>query len=79
MSIPVHATFFSNNLRVRQTINVYMKKGEEKGYFEFGGSTICLLVKPNIINIDKDILENSKNNIETIVHYREKIATKKEN
>ena len=31
MSIPVHATFFSNNLRVRQTINVYMKKGEEKG------------------------------------------------
>lgn len=59
--------------------NYNFKKGEEKGYFEFGGSTICLLVKPNIINIDKDILENSKNNIETIVHYREKIATKKEN
>ncbi len=25
------------------------KKGEEKGYFEFGGSTICLIVNNNII------------------------------
>ncbi len=50
------------------------KKGEEKGYFEFGGSTIVLLVKKNILTIDKDILENSKDNIETIVKYGEGIA-----
>ena len=53
------------------------KKGEEKGYFEFGGSTIVLLVKKNIINIDKDILENSEEGIETIVKYGEGIGKSK--
>ena len=53
------------------------KKGEEKGYFEFNGSTIVLLFKKGTINIDEDILINSKNNIETIVKYGEKIGTKK--
>ena len=53
------------------------KKGEEKGYFEFGGSTIVLLVKKNIINIDKDIMENSLENIETIVKYGEGIGKSK--
>ena len=56
--------------------NYIFKKGEEKGYFEFGGSTIVLLVKKGIINIDEDILENSKNNIETYVKYGEKIGKK---
>lgn len=56
--------------------NYIFKKGEEKGYFEFGGSTIVLLVKKRIINIDEDILENSKNNIETYVKYGEKIGKK---
>ena len=53
------------------------KKGEEKGYFEFGGSTIVLLVKKNTIVIDEDILENSKEGIETIVKYGEGIAKAK--
>ena len=51
------------------------KKGEEKGYFEFGGSTIVLLLKKNSIELDKDIEENSKEGIETIVKYGEKIGT----
>ena len=59
------------------TEDIYIfKKGEEKGYFEFGGSTIVLLVKKGIITIDEDILENSKNNIETYVKYGEKIGKK---
>lgn len=53
------------------------KKGEEKGYFEFNGSTIVLIFKKNKIEIDPDIKENSKNHIETIVKYGEKIGTKK--
>lgn len=52
-------------------------KGEEKGYFEFNGSTIVLLFKKGYIDIDEDILINSKNGIETIVKYGEKIGTKK--
>lgn len=51
-------------------------KGEEKGYFEFGGSTIVLLIKNNIVNIDDYLIENSKNNIETYVKYGEKIGKK---
>lgn len=53
------------------------KKGEEKGYFEFNGSTIALIFKKNKIEIDPDIKENSKKHIETIVKYGEKIGTKK--
>lgn len=49
-------------------------KGEEKGTFLFGGSTIVLLVKDNII-IDEDILTNTLNNDETIVKYGEGIGT----
>lgn len=53
------------------------KKGEEKGYFEFGGSTIVLLVKKDIVIIDEDIYNNSLENIETNVKYGEKIGSKK--
>lgn len=50
------------------------KKGEEKGYFEFGGSTIVLLIKKNVITLDSDIVRNSSENIETIVKYGERIG-----
>ena len=52
------------------------KKGDEKGYFEFGGSTIILLFKENTIKIDEDILSQSKNEIETRVKYGETIGKK---
>lgn len=49
------------------------KKGEEKGHFEFGGSTVIVLVNDEI-EIDEKILENSKNDIETIVKLGQKIG-----
>ena len=54
--------------------NYTFEKGEEKGYFEFGGSTIVLLFKKDIVKIDEDIIENSKEDIETIVKMGEKIG-----
>ncbi len=60
-----------NNHEV-QSFNKY----DEKGFFEYGGSTICLLFKENTIRIDEDILENSLNNIETIVGIGEIIGKK---
>ena len=51
-------------------------KGDEKGYFEFGGSTIVVLLK-DIVDIDKDIIENSSRNDETRVLMGEKIGVKK--
>ncbi len=50
------------------------KRGEEKGYFLPGGSTIVLIV--NNVKIDDDILKNSKKKIETIVNIGEKIGIK---
>lgn len=51
-------------------------KGEEKGYFKLGGSTIVILLKENTVKIDDDILKNSKKDIETRVRYRENIGSK---
>ncbi len=50
------------------------KRGDEKGYFLFGGSTIIMIFKDKSITIDKDILENSKNNLETKIVLGEKIG-----
>jgi phosphatidylserine decarboxylase len=51
-------------------------KGEEKGYFEFGGSTIVLLIEKDKVVIDEDIIKNSLQNIETRVLLGEKIGVK---
>ncbi len=50
------------------------KRGEEKGMFEFGGSTIVLLLKKDAAAIDEDILKNTAEDVETIVKYGEKIG-----
>ena len=50
------------------------KKGEEKGYFEFGGSTIVLLLQHGKVRMDSDLIENSENGYETIVRMGERIG-----
>lgn len=50
-------------------------RGQEKGYFQFGGSTVVLLTKADAVKIDEDILQNSREGIETVVRYGEKIGT----
>lgn len=49
-------------------------RGEEKGKFLFGGSTIVLLVERNRIKIDGDILKNMADGCETVVKCGEKIG-----
>ncbi|MGN0595546.1 MAG: archaetidylserine decarboxylase [Hominimerdicola sp.] len=44
---------------------VRVQKGEEKGYFEFGGSTIVLLVEKDKIRLAPDLLRNTKQGYET--------------
>lgn len=51
------------------------KKGDEKGYFKFGGSTIVLIT--NSVTIDRDIVLNSKKGLETTVKLGDKIGRKK--
>lgn len=52
------------------------KRGDEKGYFCFGGSTIVLLVEKEKVIIDEDILEKSAQDIETRVLLFDKIGSK---
>ncbi|MDE5620865.1 MAG: phosphatidylserine decarboxylase [Ruminococcus sp.] len=49
-------------------------KGEEKGMFMFGGSTIVQLFEKDRILPDSDILKNTMDGFETVVHYGEKIG-----
>lgn len=52
------------------------KKGEEKGYFMYGGSTVIILVKKDVVKIDDEIINNSKNGYETYVKLGDKIGVK---
>lgn len=49
-------------------------RGEEKGCFEFGGSTIVLLVEENKIVVDDDIIKNTSEGVETLVKCGMKIG-----
>jgi phosphatidylserine decarboxylase len=49
-------------------------KGEEKGYFKFGGSTVILLFRKEAVRIDPDLLLNTVNDLETAVKMGEHIG-----
>lgn len=53
---------------IKQTYsNDTFKKGEEKGYFLFGGSTVVIITENKIIDFNEDILQKTKEGIETFV------------
>lgn len=54
-----------------------VEKGQEKGYFEFGGSTVILLLQHGKVRLDTDLIENSENGYETIVKMGERIGERK--
>lgn len=54
-------------------------RGDEKGYFEFGGSTIVLLFEKDRVDVDEDIIKNSRVHDETRVLMGEKIGVKRIN
>ncbi|CAJ2649081.1 unnamed protein product [Trifolium pratense] len=45
----------------------YVKKGDEFGYFSFGGSTVICVFEKDSIAIDEDLLSNSTRSLETLV------------
>lgn len=70
---PVGATMVGSIIATYQP-ETPLKKADEMGYFAFGGSTIVVLFDRQKLKIDSDILENTKNRIETFVKMGEKIA-----
>lgn len=51
-------------------------RGSEKGYFLFGGSTVIVIGEPGKWTPSADILENTKNAVETYIHLGDTVAQK---
>ncbi|MGB0292854.1 MAG: phosphatidylserine decarboxylase [Luteolibacter sp.] len=51
----IHQTF---------TSGIKVEKGEEKGYFAFGGSSTITLFEPDAVTLEQDLLDHSKNQTE---------------
>ena len=60
--------------RIVNTQSKLAMRGEEKGYFSYGGSTIIVFIKANQVIIDGDIIKHSRENIETKVKYGEAVG-----
>ena len=69
------ALFVGKIVQVNKNAHSF-KRGEEKGWFEFGGSTIIQLFKKDCILPDQDLIEHSSNKIETLVKMGEKTGIK---
>lgn len=46
-----------------------VSRGEELGYFKFGGSTLLVLFEDGVVNFDSDLVENSRGPLETLVRF----------
>ncbi|KAI0698236.1 phosphatidylserine decarboxylase-domain-containing protein [Cytidiella melzeri] len=44
-----------------------VKRGEELGYFAYGGSTVVVVFPKGFMSLDEDLVENSKKPIETLM------------
>lgn len=58
------------------TPNTRIAKGDEKGFFKFGGSTVILFFKKDAVKIHEDLLAQTQLGFETSVLMGEKIGLK---
>lgn len=62
----IHQTFAKNHV---------IHKGDEKGYFSFGGSCVVLLFEKGQIAIDEDLLENTLKGFETYIQMGDRLGS----
>ncbi|GAA0174197.1 decarboxylase [Lithospermum erythrorhizon] len=56
-----------------------VQKGDEFGYFSFGGSTVICVFEKDSIKIDDDLIENSRRLLETLVSVGMKLGVSTRN
>ncbi len=61
--LEIGATYVGSIIQTYRPGTSYAK-GDEKGYFSFGGSCLILLFEPNTIALDEDLIEISSHKIE---------------
>lgn len=54
--------------------NKPIQKGDEKGYFYFGGSTLILLFEKGKVSFNEDLLSNTNKGLETLIKMGETIG-----
>ena len=74
IQLEVGALFVGKITNHKKSLSIL--RSEEKGTFEFGGSTIVLLFQKNTVMIDDEIINNTNNNKETIIKMGQKIGNK---
>ncbi|MFA6527371.1 MAG: phosphatidylserine decarboxylase [Candidatus Babeliales bacterium] len=55
--------------------SVLQEKGNELGYFAFGGSTVVVVFKQGVVTIDPVVSQNSALGIESVISMGQKVAT----
>jgi len=73
--IEVGATFVGSIIQTYSSSSK-INRGDEKGYFKFGGSTVIVMLKKNILKLDDDICYQSNLGVETAVYMGEKIGVR---
>ncbi len=73
--VEVGATFVGSIIQTYDN-NEIVKRGDEKGYFKFGGSTVILFLKKDACKIDKDILDQTAKGMECSVSMGERIGSR---
>jgi phosphatidylserine decarboxylase len=56
------------------TVGAFVERGDEKGFFKFGGSTTILFAEPGRLSFDPDLIANSQAGLETLVRMGEGIG-----
>ena len=64
--------------RIVQTYEAGAKvaRGQEKGYFCFGASTVLIFIEPGRLKVDADLLSHSAEGIETFLQLGERIGSR---
>jgi phosphatidylserine decarboxylase len=55
--------------------NMQVEKGDEKGFFKFGGSTCIFFFENGVMSFDDDIIKFSQEGFESLVHMGEQIGS----
>ncbi|NJC27351.1 archaetidylserine decarboxylase [Neolewinella antarctica] len=74
--IPVGATMVGS-LTSTYEANKNIEKGQEMGYFSFGGSSVVLLFDADYFELDEDLVRNTQNELETSIKMGDRVATAK--
>lgn len=64
----------TGGIRQTYTPDVSVNKGDEKGYFYFGGSTLILLFEKGRISFSADLVSNTESGFETLLKMGETIG-----